>query len=212
MFRKICILFVVGFSFSLHASDLIYPPKSFIEGHSTAQLTAEWWQWAMSTPGDKNPVRDLTGVNCDLGQKGSFWFLAGGFGSSKIHRTCIVPKDKILFFPLINVVYYQRPDYPSYSCEEAKTSAKLTNEAAFDLFAEIDGINIKNLKQYRVSSDKCFDVFARIPSYSSYPSASDGYWLLIKPLKKGRHTLKFGGKYNRSGQVIQDIEYELIVQ
>jgi hypothetical protein len=38
----------------------------------------------------------------------------------------------------------------------------------------------------------------------------------LKPLSAGRHTLKFGGKYNRQsadyGHMVQDIEYVLLVQ
>jgi hypothetical protein len=186
----------------------------------TSQLTAQWWQWAMSFPEENSPVADRTGTKCALGQSGDIWFLAGGFGSSKIRRTCHLPKGKTLFFPLVNMVYWRHQEDTGFSCEQAKRLAALNNDTALDLFAEIDGIPIANLKQHRVASNKCFDVFARAPKseglYMAYPSATDGYWLQVRPLSPGRHTLKFGGKYNRTssdyGRMVQDIEYELLVK
>lgn len=214
------LLAIITFPLAAIASDLAYPPGVPFKGRSMAELTNNWWQWAMSIPDEINPVRDLSGSNCGLGQSGEVWFLAGGFGSSKIRRLCSVPEGKFLFFPLINMVYWPRSDNLSYTCDQAKASAALNNETGLDLFVEIDGVAVDGLKQYRVASEKCFNVFARIPQnqrpYNAYPAASDGFWLLLKPLQKGRHNLKFGGKYNRNspayGRMVQDIEYELIVQ
>ena len=33
-----------------------------------AQLAAGWWQWALETPADNNPLLDPTGANCRVGQ------------------------------------------------------------------------------------------------------------------------------------------------
>ena len=221
MFRNLFVLLVVASALShAAAADFALPPGSSVSGRTAAQLSTEWWQWAMSIPDETSPVRDLSGINCGIGQKGSVWFLAGGFGSSKIHRVCTIPEGQILFFPLINMVYWPRQNDTSFTCEMAKASAALNNETALELFAEIDGTAVDGLKQYRVSTAQCFDIFARVPSsqrpYKAYPSATDGYWLSVKPLSKGRHVLKFGGKYNRKspdyGRMVQDIEYELIVK
>lgn len=186
----------------------------------SAQLAAQWWQWAMSFPRDRSPVADPTGDRCGLGQRGDVWFLAGGFGSSKISRTCKVPAGKTLFFPVINMVYWPGSEASGLTCERARALAALNNDAALDLFAEIDGTPVKDLRKHRVASDECFDVFARVPAsaglYRAYPSATDGYWLQVEPLSPGRHTLKFGGRYNRTsaayGRMVQDIEYILVVE
>lgn len=184
------------------------------------ELTAKWWQWAMSTSKANSPVADSTGAHCAVNQTGDVWFLAGGYGSSKIRRTCTVPAGKALFFPLINMVYWPTRGTATFTCERAKDLAALNNDAALDLFADIDGAALPHLKQYRIASEQCFDVFARVPppqdSYKAYPSATDGYWLLVGPLASGRHVLKFGGRYNRNlgdfGRMVQDIEYVLLVE
>ncbi|TAL27104.1 MAG: hypothetical protein EPN97_18280 [Alphaproteobacteria bacterium] len=198
----------------------VYPVGVLVDGRNASQLTIDWWQWLMSIPGETNPARDLTGANCALGQQGSIWFLAGGFGSSKIHRVCTIPEGKILFFPLITMSYYPEKGNNALSCRQAKAEAALNNDTAIGLFAEIDGVAINKLEQYRVASSECFNIFERAPAdqhpYDAYPSATDGFWLSVKPLKKGRHILKFGGRYNRNspylGRMIQNIEYDLTVQ
>lgn len=208
-------------SYSYSAQETIpFKPVKKLEGLTISELSAAWWQWAMATPADSNPVRDDSGVYCNVGQQGKIWFLAGGFGSSKIKRTCEIPADKYLFFPVINMVYWPHAANNGYSCDEAKANAAVNNDSALDLFAEIDGQPIPDLKKYRAKTHKCFDIFERVPRsyqpYKAYPSASDGYWILLQPLSKGQHTLKFGGRYNNTdnayGRMIQDIEYELIVK
>lgn len=175
----------------------------------------------MASPRDSSPVSDLTGERCGDGQMGNVWFLAGGYGSSKVKRKCTVPAGRTLFFPLINMVYWPTPEgVGKFTCSQAMELAALNNDTAIDLFAEIDGKAMEGLKKYRVASRKCFDTFSRVPTsqkaYTAYPSATDGYWLQLKPLAPGRHTLKFGGRYNRSsadyGRMVQDIEYELVVE
>lgn len=188
---------------------------------ASPELANQWWQWAMASPKQSSPVSDLTGERCTDGQQGDVWFLAGGYGSTKIRRKCVVPAGKTLFFPLINIVYWPTPyGTETFTCGRAKELAALNNDAAIDVFAEIDGQAVKHLKQYRLASQQCFDVFSRVPAaqktYNAYPSATDGYWLLLRQLEPGSHTLKFGGRYNSNfanyGRMAQDIEYELVVE
>src|SRR5579859_6482918 len=191
-----------------------------INGRSGADLSAEWWKWAMASPQEINPVRDSSGRHCGVGQSGEVWFLAGGFGSARISRTCTIPFGKYIFFPVVNMAYWPPEENSGYTCEQAKASASLNNDTAVDLFASVDGVEIPNVKTYRARTEKCFDIFERVPRsygpYKAFPSASDGYWLLVAPLPKGKHTIKFGGKYNRGsaayGRMVQDIEYYVVVE
>ena len=183
-------------------------------------LTVQWWQWARPHNRTFNPLRDRTGEYCEMGQQGPVWFLAGGFGSSKIRRTCTVPAGKSLFFPVINMAYWQPKNGKTYSCKDTKAAAALNNEAQVDLFAEINGVPIPDIKHYRITTRDCFDIFGkpedRHNTYTGYPAASDGYWILLDPLPPGRHVLKFGGRYNNLssayGNMVQDIEYTITVK
>ncbi|WP_415879725.1 hypothetical protein [Methylomonas sp. TEB] len=195
-------------------------PGFTLEKHSVGELSASWWMWAMSSPDEINPVRDISGNNCHVGQQGNIWFLAGGFGSSKIKRNCVVPAGKSIFFPVVNMVYYPREENNGFTCEQAKANAAVNNDKAIDLFVELDGVSVKNPKRYRARTEKCFNIFERVPKkyqpINAYPSASDGYWIGLSPLNKGKHTLKFGGRYNSEssafGRMVQDIEYEITVE
>jgi hypothetical protein len=195
-------------------------PNFKLNGRSMVDLSEAWWKWSMSIPGDENPVSDITGNHCGEGQKGNVWFLAGGFGSSKIKRSCVIPSAKYLFFPIINMAYWPREEKSDFTCIDAIANAALNNDTAIDLFVEVDGVSSNDLKKFRARTKKCFDIFERMPkafnSYKAYPSASDGYWLLFKPFKKGKHQIKFGGRYNKDssayGKMVQDIEYEITIK
>ena len=55
------------------------PPK-------VRELSAEWWQWALSIPSTHNPLLDPSGQDCMVGQRGDTWFLAGVFGGGDVSR------------------------------------------------------------------------------------------------------------------------------
>ena len=196
------------------AADLVLPPGAPLGDRTPLQLSVQWWQWAMMVPGEGSPVNDATGANCGAGQTGDVWFLAGSFKMGKVRRTCEVPAGKALFFPIL-----QKGDR-SRSCEEARRGAGLTSLSALDIWAELDGVLVSFPKRYRVTTQDCFDVYAKVSpmlgQHEAFPSASDGYWLLVAPLSTGRHVLKFGGRYNGlvpdTTRPEQDVEYELKVQ
>jgi len=89
------------------ADSPVLPPGFNIEGKTAVDLSVEWWQWTASFPSRENPVNDRTGAKCANGQQGKVWFLAGGFGSSIISRKCAVPPGTYIFFPVINLAYWQ---------------------------------------------------------------------------------------------------------
>mgnify|MGYP000370756880 CR=1 FL=1 len=178
-----------------------------------------WWQWTYTMPQDISPVRDTTGENCHVGQTGDVWFLAGGYGSSTIRRTCHVPAGKHIFFPIINMVYY--PKYKgSMSCDDAKEAAALNNDELLTVEVELDSLISSNPTHARLASTECFDLLGMIPKEHQapkvYPAATDGFWIMLKPLSKGEHVLKFNAQYNRDkgaySKMAQDIEYKLIIE
>src|SRR6266700_1791762 len=75
---------------------------SYPFGKNYGEWSHAWWLWEYSIPAPNNPVLDTTGANCDVGQSGQVWFLAGSFTSGTITRTCTVPHGKALFFPIFN--------------------------------------------------------------------------------------------------------------
>ena len=92
-----------------------------------------------------------------------------------------------------------------------KSMAHGITDSAMGLFVELDGRSLSALDEHRVASPPaCFNLAERVangPKIS--PSASDGYWMHLPPLKKGTHTLRFGGSLP---SLRQELIYTLIVE
>lgn len=174
-----------------------------------AEWSRRWWEWAMSFEDDISPVADRTGLQCGNRQSGDVFFLAGTYGTARTVRTCRVPADKYLFFPLINYVFTPtRTGMPT--CAQVTRDAERITEGAEMLVLEVDGVRHADLRRHRQASPECFNAWARHPSGARlFPSASNGYYVMLKPLPRGRHTLNFGGALPRMSQAVS---YTLIVE
>ena len=191
-------------------------------------LTAQWWEWALSIPTGQNPMLDLTGEDCMVGQRGDLWFLAGVFAANggAVTRACSVPEGKTLFFPVINSVNTNTPDCGqggvNFNVKKLISLIKPFIDAAHDLSVKVDGRRLYGQQIRRVLSlpfataipaDNVFGPDAcgtatPLPAGIYSPSMDDGYYVLLPPLKPGRHTLAF---HAASGTFLQDIAYELTV-
>ena len=190
-----------------------------VEGKTFAEWSAAWWQWAIRIPKDRNPVLDKTGAFAGEGQDGPVWFLAGNVGG-KTTRKCVVPAGKPVFFPVLNTTEYAPPD----GADEKKLLAqvKVEMDRATDLEATLDGKPITGLKRSRVASavftltgpDKAADALSE-DAVGKQKAASDGYWVMLKPLSVGKHTLHFKGKLKavKGAEPFDlDVTYELTVE
>ena len=197
----------------------IVPLGSEVAGHNLETYANYWWQWAYSMSPANSAVRDSSGSLCHVNQSGDVWFLAGGYGTSLIQRSCTVPAGKYIFFPVINMVYGP-PSRGQVTCRHVMDRAALNNDTLLAIDVELDGAYVSEPEKYRLKSPDCFDLAARIPpelgAAEVYPSAADGYWMMLKPLPPGPHSLKFRAIYNRAdggyGSMAQDIEYKLYVE
>jgi hypothetical protein len=190
--------------------DGVFPAGESVAGKSQDVLSLRWWQWAASFQYEDSPVSDSTGDRCGSKQEGDVWFLAGTYGSAPARRTCRVPAGKHLFFPLINYVVMPSQCGDCLTCEHSTATAKQVTDEVMGLFAELDGKSLPGLNDHRVASKACFNLAERVPGGPKMePSASNGYWLLLQPLPKGKHTLRFGGSLP---SLRQELIYTLIVE
>jgi hypothetical protein len=183
------------------------------------QWSAVWWQWAANISKPHSPLDDPSGANCAVNQKGPVWFLAGNSGGTST-RNCTVPADKGILFSILNA--------ECSTVERDGTTEQELRACAVDLInhvtetaASVDGtaVNLGRpskgnfrfqspLFEITFAPDNAFGVPAGTGS-----SVADGFWVLVKPLPAGPHTIDFHGKaVFADGSTFQiDLHYALTV-
>jgi hypothetical protein len=190
---------------------LVFPPDSDPFGMSYAEWTAKWWQWVLSLPVENNPVNDTTGKNCAVNQSGPVWFLAGTLGGV-VDRNCTIPAEKAILFPILNHGG-TLADSPTINSEEELLSHTMREmDIISNLEVMVDSVKLSGLEKYRVRSP-IFDVV--LPEKNLFGGTrgptrgvSEGYWLFLEPLLKGRHKIQtFGSCLN--GKVSIGVNYDI---
>jgi hypothetical protein len=203
------------------ALGLALPVRSaFADDASFRELSAEWWQWALSIPAAESPILDETGAKCVLGQRGGTWFLAGNFGGPVV-RDCSVPEGADLFLPIINAAFFDSPDTCGQGPDRipipvARAGLDADLDLARDVSLEIDGEPVP--WKVRRARSRVFAValpegnlFGEGCAAGIYsPALSDGYWALIRALDVGEHTVTFHAEVPEAEFVI-DVTYDLTV-
>ena len=179
--------------------SVTYPPDAVVFGKKLNEWSAEWWQYILATPSNPNPLQDPTGNFCTLVQHGPVWFLAGVIsGSQGIVRTCSIPEGTALLFPILNIVDINTA---SQQVDELRAEIKGCMDAATDLLLVVDGKNIPVQAGFRERSVAFVAVLppSGVPTvpptppgiYS--PAVDDGFYVMLRPLSVGQHTVRFTG-------------------
>lgn len=165
-------------------------------GQSYVKWTEKWWQWVFSIPKDRNPIIDKTGENCAIGQEGPVWYLAGTTGSTyHAKRSCVIPRQKSILFPII-VSQFSRSEKPTLNHAELVRYTANDIDKASLLDVIIDDLHLTELSRYRVQSYFNLDLVEdNIWDIKPGPTmaASDGFWIFLKSLSVGKHTIIFQG-------------------
>jgi hypothetical protein len=209
LFSLVAFLAMPGLARSAELEAII-PPKAQVAGKSQADWSMAWWQWAASFDSAESPVADRTGENCHLKQDGPVWFLAGTYGTKRTVRTCTIPRGKYLFFPLINYVYFLADPASPPTCASVTLSAQRATDNPSLLVLNLDGADGTELSQYRQATSPCFNLAALAdPPAPLFPSAANGYYVMLRPLPPGKHELNFGGILPNMSQAVT---YRLVVK
>jgi hypothetical protein len=160
---------------------------------------ARWWQYVMGIPADQNPLADLTGEKCGLGQWGPVFFLMGTMGGAA-ERTCNVPLGKALFFPIQNTMC-SIPEDGTTLADISRPDCNVDAVIPKTLSVTVDGVDLKRLYKYRGKTffsftggaPSVFGSWPVAPHYEGYHETAfaDGYWVMLKPLSAGLHDLHF---------------------
>lgn len=206
---------IVGISLGLalwHLPAYAGPGQPPIYGKTYGEWSAAWWQWALAGPDGQNTVQDETGAFCALNQPpGKVWFLAGTFGLTGVERTCTIPANRALLYPLINNVWTDCPGTLDEDLTDAQVRAILTLSAGGDpscqLTSTLDGASISSLQilTVRTQSPKFTSILPEnhlpglggcgfeLPVGETGRQISEGYWVMLPPLSRGAHTLTIHG-------------------
>lgn len=179
-------------------------PKS----QKLGNLTASWWNWALATSPSPLEGSYDGGVQCDGAYVKGVFFLAGAANNSaaSVERTCTVPADTPILFPVVNVVCsaafgaagQDPPDPKPYdrACAEPITGEVVDPPSSF--YARVDG---EDVNQLRVASGHfAWKIASEANPYGlhagTYSAASDGLWVYLNEgLEPGEHTVEFGGTF-----------------
>lgn len=181
---------------SIDISGKLFPPTSRPYGRPFAEWSSRWWHWLLSIPKSINPINDTKGELADQFQEDpNVWFLAGTFGGSVI-RNCTIPYGKAILLPIIN---YEASfaDEPLLSDPvQLENKCKEEIDKIGELYCYVDEQAVA-LSEYRIASG-VFEIDLRDENCLSVRTgttlmASDGYWLFLQPLTRGKHIIKSFG-------------------
>jgi hypothetical protein len=141
----------------------------------------------------EGPFFDTTGENCGFGQTGEVWFLSFTLGGP-VFRECQIPAGQMIFVPIIGAIPWAPEDCPDL--ETCRSMATELMDSVETLEAEIDGVPLSDLAQYRaqqvfaieLAEGTIFTDFGYTPGTKD-PAVADGYYLMIAPLSRGYHEI-----------------------
>lgn len=211
----------------------VVPIDSKLRGRDYGDWAADWFVWSSGIPKAENPVFDMTGEFASVGQHGSVWHLAGTFGGPAT-RTITVPPGKSLFVPLLNQVLNAPEDVPYArdiatlvgvdpatltDAEAMRLAVNWNMDHATSLSLTVDGVEVQDPWQYRAETDVFPLVLSDIFEDFGYPAGprevnvGDGYWVLLRPLKAGAHTIRIQSalKYSTADGDPFDFDFSLDV-
>lgn len=189
-------------------------------GKTYGQWTVEWWSWFFSTPKSRNPVLDATGEYASINQPLDYvWFLAGKYadGDSKRFpvRSCTIPSNRSILFPVINCEANPLEYHELKSNEDIIARVKKDEDSIVKKECFVDGNRIPSQRvksdplifELNVVPDNCANIKEGGITYAS----ADGYWVFLKPLPLGEHNISFRGACEY-GKLNSGADYKLVVQ
>jgi hypothetical protein len=193
-----------------------FSSSDVVEGKTLGNWGAAWWQWMANVPVATNPLPDTTGEFCALGQAGPVWFLAASDTNGVVQRACTIPPDKDVFFPILTSFWCVDPSDPNFdSLDKIRAWFDYSYKDA-TMSATLDGNPLTNLASYRARSDVFTMTLLADDNYLGAPAGdypdclADGYQVMLRPLSRGLHTLRFTENASVLGSSV-DVTYQLTV-
>jgi hypothetical protein len=204
-----------------NANSKVFPPSAHPYGMSYTEWTEIWLQQFMSY--DCATVPWVHPENTLFYSNGPVYILAGiAEPNGSVNIT--VPHGKALLFPMVNFWWDLCPGElpPGMTPEEyliPNVETLLTYIDVNSLHVTIDGDAVSNLPSYKFLTG-VFDFTGNIElagcldpcvTGSSQPVVMGGYYIMLKPLSKGQHTVHYHMEIP-IWDAVQDGTYNITVQ
>jgi hypothetical protein len=193
------------------------PPEIF-PANKVAELGDRWWQWISGLDSNiVNPFTETGQKGCDVGLQddGRLLFLVGTQKNFTTYpdngfpeHECGIKQGTSILFPIVNVICDDLEVGTVFfgaTEQDQRICANIIAGNASDLHVNIDGYEVIDPEQYRVDSPAGgFELSAVEDNPVGIPEGNgtgvqDGFWILLKPLKPGEHTITFSGKITSTG-------------
>jgi hypothetical protein len=205
----------------------VFPLNARPGGKSYGEWIAASDRWLFSFPPDAtNPALDQTGELAGVGQSGHVWFLPFSFGGAATY-TLKIPAGKSLFIPIVGAVWINLPElgddpWSDEQREFARSFLAPVIDNAFNLTCQMDGVEVKNLENYRFrTADNAESMiyvaegwFPPLLAGVYGPAIDDCINLIVAPLRPGAHTIHTTASSEGSflGTFSLDVTYHITVK
>ena len=217
LFIALIMIVLIPESFSVLGSNQIYDLDEHIYGKNYSEWGGQWWLFLSNFTSTDVPAGDNTGGRCNDKQiDPNMFFLFGTFGNQdKITRECTVPSSKAILVPVL-VSECSDLERKSLDTPENRRNCVYegTKENVNKLNFSLDGIPLTNVTNY----------FTEIPLNVTLKGGNawgvdpgdamahtGGYYVILKPLSPGKHTIAFDADKSGTGAITIDLEYNLNV-
>ena len=196
-----------------NANSLVFPPDSLPYGQSYGEWAAAFWQYAFAFPLEGHPFLDTPEYDFAARQSGKVWFWSAPDGPIMRHVT--MPKGTSLFLTIRDVECSSLEEAPFFGAteEEQRECANWFADHIRDVSVTINGVPVENLEDYRFETPQ-FEFSAPTPwifgaTGGEGTAVGDGYFLMLKPLPVGTHTIHYKGTFHFEAGELGDEAFDL---
>jgi hypothetical protein len=218
------------------ANHNIVPRHTKLEGKTLEQWVESFWQYILPLSGPfwPNPlygcngainVRPIVNIN-----GGNVWYwqtpilaLTAAYPPQNVcdESANVIPANTYLLlgaldsFSTNGISNFGVLPFSAPTATTQHLNAKAWADLIQNLSITIDNANVTNIQSYRVSTGQF--TFAGSPLHSLFPTGNytaeaNGYYLIIKPLPAGSHTIHVEGTYNTIDPAINNhIDMTLLI-
>ncbi|MXN73298.1 hypothetical protein GR157_00925 [Burkholderia sp. 4701] len=188
----------------------VVPHDATFQGKTYSEWEVSFWQWALAIPLPPDspymhPFTDCTNRPISAGQSGNVWYWSAPDLPDEIcnQSATIIPAGTSIFLTMLDVEASSLDD-PTTPFHQTTAAGQTATAKSFasdirDVFCTIDGVPVENVTAFRTLTAP-FSFSAPTPWVfgsvgGSGTAVGDGYFLLLKPLSAGSHTIHYGGKF-----------------